>query len=197
MICGIMLASICVQVLGCLFISHLYCWNETRSLVGVCYLLRASVYLLLNTHTLPSVRALLIFSPPLPNYESLRLLQLGVPFHFQCSTWCQRRMASEHRNGPEMPICLHDLYQSQTLSCISLATTRSLQMDPNGHSSKEGVLPTVPEAHIVQMMVMMGNSGVIYEEVLHSTVWTSIVQDNEHGLALVQNWTPTDWCDCF
>ncbi len=44
---------------------------------------------------------------------------------------------------------------------------------------------------------MVGNSGVIYEEVLHSTVWTAIVQDNEHGVASVQNWRSTDWCVCL
>ena len=51
-----------------------------------------------------------------------------------------------------------------------ISQNQELQMDPNGHSSKEGLLPVVPEQTMVQMMVTVGNSGVIYEEVLHSTV---------------------------
>lgn len=72
----------------------------------------------------PSHSSLLSWSFLLSNpaYWSPCLLQPGDSFHFHYSTWCQRRMTAEHRNGP---ICLYDLYQSQVLSCISLATRRS------------------------------------------------------------------------
>lgn len=89
------------------------------------------------------------------------------------------------------------------MTCISrkavthlISHNQKLQMDANGHSSKEGLLPTVPEHTMVQVMVTVGNSGVIYEEVLHSTVWIATVQDNEHSIASVQNWRSTDGCEC-
>lgn len=123
---GLMLASIHVKVLGCLFINRLYSGNETRSPVGNGYLLGASVHLPLNAPP-PSHPSALSWSFLLcnPVTGALHLLQLGSLFHFQCSTWCRRHMAAVHRNGPEVPICLHGLHQSQTLPCISLATTRS------------------------------------------------------------------------
>ena len=40
-------------------------------------------------------------------------------------------------------------------------------MGPNDHSSEEGLLPEVPEHTMVQLMVTVGSSGVIYEEVHH------------------------------
>lgn len=39
-------------------------------------------------------------------------------------------------------------------------------MDPNGHSSKGALVPTLPEQIMVQTVVKVGNSGVIYEKVL-------------------------------
>lgn len=72
------------------------------------------------------------------------------------------------------------------MTCISryaathlISHNQELQMDPDDHSSKQCLLPTVPVQTIVQMMVTVGNFGVIYEEVLHCTVWIAIVQDNE------------------
>lgn len=170
-----------VQVLSCLFISHLHCGNERRSPVGTSYLLGASVHLLLNIPTLPSDYTPLILSPLQPNCGALLLLQLGVSFHLQCSTWCQRRMAAEHRNGPQVPISLHGLYQSQMLPCISLGKTRSCRSTLS-HSSKEGPVPTGPEQTMVQMMVTVGNPGVIYEG-SSFPLWIAISPANERIVA--------------
>lgn len=188
MICGLMLACIRVQVLGCLSISQLYCGNETRSPVGTSYLLGANVHLLLNTPTLPSLHALLNLSPLQPNW-SLRLLQLAVSFHFQRrSAWCQRRMAAEHRSRPEMPICLHGLYQSQTLSRISLATTRSCRW----------TLMVIHQKKVFSLQYLNTQWCSWWWETLvwfmiQSTVWIAIVPDKEHSAASVQNWRSTDW----
>lgn len=79
---GLMLASIHVKVLGCLFINRLYSGNEARSPVGNGCLLGASVHLLLNAPTLPSVRTLLILSPLQPSDwgDALATTGLLVPF---------------------------------------------------------------------------------------------------------------------
>lgn len=78
-----------------------------------------------------------------------------------------------------------------------ISHNQKLQMDPNGHLSKEGVLPTEPEQTMAQMMVMIGNSGMIYEEVLCSTVWTSIVQDNQRSLVNRLMWVHSTIINCI
>lgn len=123
---------------------------------------------------------------------ALLLPQLVVSFHLQCSTWCQRRMDAEHRNGPEVPISLHGLYQSQMLPCISLDKTRSCRSTLS-HSSKEGPVPTGPEQTMVQMMVTVGNSGVIYEG-SSFPLWIANLPANERSVASVHNWKSKHWC---
>lgn len=78
-----MLASVPVQVLGCLFISHFYCGNLTRSLVETGYLLGASVHLLFCTST----------HAPSPNPFSLVTKLLG-----HVHNWVSRSISSAPRD---------------------------------------------------------------------------------------------------
>jgi len=71
-----MLASVPVQVLGCLFISHFYCGNLTRSLVETGYLLFCT-----STHA------------PSPNPFSLVTKLLG-----HVHNWVSRSISSAPRD---------------------------------------------------------------------------------------------------
>ncbi|CAG07137.1 unnamed protein product [Tetraodon nigroviridis] len=55
-------------------------------------------------------------------------------------------MAAKLRNGPQVPICLHGLYQSQKTVTHLISHNQELQLDPCDHSSGETFLPKLTMA---------------------------------------------------
>lgn len=79
MICELTLASICAQVLNCLFITCLHRANKTRSPVRTSYLLGESVHLLLSRPTFLSHWGPPILPPPEPNAKAALSSDNWVP----------------------------------------------------------------------------------------------------------------------
>lgn len=77
-------------------------------------------------HSPPSHPSTLYWSFLLGNPTTGACACYNWVFHFQCSTWCQRHMAAEHRNERTRNAHMSPWPVSvATLSCISLATTRT------------------------------------------------------------------------
>lgn len=156
------MASICVRVLGCLFISHFYCGNETGSPVGSSYLLFTCCSPLPPSSTCPyshdpSLHSNPTTGPSVSHNWVSRSISSAPP-------WCQRHMAAEHRSERARDAHMSPWPVSvATLSRISLATTRKCRWTLMVIHQREVFSLSSPcSAHKQTMVQVMATVGKLW-----------------------------------
>lgn len=121
-----------------------------------------------------------------------------------CSNWATRSTSTAPHdvrdawlpNIENGPICLYDLYQSQVLSCISLATRGSCRWAQTIIHQKKVYSLKYLSTQWCSWWLRWEALVWFMRRFTISAVWIAIVEDNEQSVASGQNWRSTDWCEC-